>query len=129
MALWKQQSHAADSQTMERVQELLSRAVTLDPKCASAHLELGNLSASNKEWERAIGHYLNAIQADPQLNEAHYRLGVAYQRVGNQAKATEQFQLHDTIAKKQAAEIQRQRKEVKQFLVVLPDQMGKQQAR
>jgi len=129
MALWKQQSHAADSQTMERVQELLSRAVTLDPKCASAHLELGNLSAGNKEWERAIGHYLNAIQADPQLNEAHYRLGVAYQRVGNQAKATEQFQLHDTIAKKQAAEIQRQRKEVKQFLVVLPDQIRKQQAR
>jgi tetratricopeptide (TPR) repeat protein len=129
MALWKQQSHARDSQTMDRVNELLSRAVTLDPKCASAHLELGNLSAGNKQWEEAIGHYLNAIQADPQLNEAHYRLGVAYQRVGDQAKATEQFQLHDTTAREQAAEIQQQRKEVKQFLVVLPDQMGKQRTR
>lgn len=129
MALWKQQNHAADSHTMERVQELLSRAVTLDPNCASAHLELGNLSAGNKQWEQSIDHYLNAIHADPQLNEAHYRLGVAYQRVGNQARATEQFQLHDTIARDQAAEIQRQRKEVKQFLIVLPDQTGKQRAR
>jgi tetratricopeptide (TPR) repeat protein len=129
MALWKQQSRAADSQAMQRVQDLLTRAVTLDPKCASAHLELGNLSAGKKQWEQAIGHYLNAIQADPHLNEAHYRLGVAYQRAGDQAKATEQFELHDTIAKEQAAEIQRQRKEVKQFMVVLPDQMGKQQAK
>jgi tetratricopeptide (TPR) repeat protein len=129
MALRKQQDQAADSQTMESVQDLLTRAVTLDPKCANGYLELGNLSAGKKQWEQAIGHYLNAIQADPALNEAHYRLGVAYGRVGDQAKATEQFQLHDTIAKEQAAEIQRQRKEVKQFLVVPPDQMGNQRAR
>jgi hypothetical protein len=37
--------------------------------------------------------------------------------------------LHDTIAREQAAEIQHQRKEVKQFLVVPPDKMGNQQAR
>jgi len=129
MALWKQQDQAVDSPTMDRVQDLLRRAVTLDPKCAIAYLELGNLSAERKQWEQAIGHYLKAIQADPALNEAHYRLGVAYQRAGDQGKATEQFQLHDTIAREQAAEIQRQRKEVKQFLVVPPDKMGSQQAR
>ena len=130
MALWKQQQgQAEDSRTMDRVQDLLTRAVTLDPKCANAFMELGNLSAGKKQWEQAIGHYLNAIQADPQLNEAHYRLGVAYGRAGDQTRATEQFQLHDTIAKEQAAEIQRQRKEVKQFLVVPSDQMGKQQAK
>jgi len=129
MALWKQQGRAADSQTMDRVRELLTRAVTVDPKCASARLELGNLSAGKKQWEQAIDQYLDAIQADPQLNEAHYRLGVAYQRVGDQAKATEQFQLHDKIAREQAAEIQRQREDVKQFLVVLPDPVSKQQNR
>ncbi len=129
MALKKQQGQAADTRTMDRVQDLLTRAVALDPKCANAYLELGNLSAGKMQWVQAIGHYLNAIQADPELNEVHYRLGVAFERVGDQAKATEQFQLHDTIAKEQAAEIQRQRKEVKQFLVVLPNQMGNQQAR
>ncbi len=129
MALKKQQGQAVDSRTMDRVQDLLRRAITLVPKCANAYLELGNLSAEKKQWEQAIGHYLNAIQADPELNEAHYRLGVAYERAGDQANATEQFQLHDTIAKEQAAEIQRQRQAVKQFLVVSPGQSANQQRR
>jgi len=128
MALWKQQGQVDDSQVMGRVEGLLTRAVIIDPKCAQAYLELGNLSAGRKQWEQAIGRYLSAIQADPKLNEAHYRLGVAYQRSGDQAKAKEQFQLHDTIAREEAAEVQRQRKEVKQFTVVNPDQVGKQRA-
>jgi tetratricopeptide (TPR) repeat protein len=128
MALRKQQGHAADAQTMEQVKDLLTRAVTLDPKNADAYLELGNLSAGQKQWEQAITYYSNAIQADPELNEAHYRLGVAYAHTGEKAKAQEQFQLHATIAGEQASELERQRKEVKQFVVVLPDRAGKQQA-
>lgn len=121
MALWKQQDQASNPQTRERVKELLTQAVALDPKCADAYLQLGNISAEEKQWEQAIGHYLNALQASPQLNEAHYRLGVAYQRAGDKEKAAEQFQLHDAIARQQATEIQRQREAVKQFQVVLPN--------
>lgn len=129
MALWKQQGQATDPRIMEQVERLLAEAVTLDPQCEDAYLELGNLSAGKKQWEQAIGYYLNAIQVSPELNEAHYRLGVAYERAGEKEKAAEQFQLHDAIARKQAAEIQRQREAVKQFQVALPAQMGKQQAR
>jgi tetratricopeptide (TPR) repeat protein len=129
MALKKEQGHDSDPRVMEQVKELLTKAVTLDPKCADGYLELGNLSAGDKQWEQAIGHYLNAIQADPELSDAHYRLGVAYQRTGDQVRAREQFKLHDEIASRQAAEIQRQREAVKQFLVVLPNQMGTQQAK
>jgi tetratricopeptide (TPR) repeat protein len=127
MALWKQQGVARDPQQMERVQAMLSAAVRLDPKCADGYLQLGNLSASQKQWEQAVDLYLKAIEADPDLSEAHYRLGVAYERVGEESKAKEQFQLHDTIARKQAVEIQRQRESVKQFLVVLQNHGGKKQ--
>jgi tetratricopeptide (TPR) repeat protein len=129
MALWKQLGETTDPRILEPVKDLLTQAVTLDPKCADGYLELGNLSAGEKQWEQAIGHYVHAIQADPELSEAHYRLGVAYERAGEKVKAREQLQLHDTIAREQAAEIQRQRKTVKQFLVALPDQIGKQQPR
>lgn len=129
MALKKQQGRDADPRAMEQVKDQLTRAVTLDPKCAEGYLELGNLSASEKQWEQARSLYLQAIQADPDLSDAHYRLGVVYQRTGDQDKAREQFQLHDAIAGKQAAEIQRQRETVKQFLVVLPNQTGTTQAR
>lgn len=120
MALWKQQGQTGDPQVMEKVTAMLTRAVSLDPKCADANLQLGNLSAGQNRWEQAIGFYLKAIESNPDLSEAHYRLGVAYQRVGEKAKASEQLQLHEAIAKEQAAEIQRQREAVKQFVVVLP---------
>jgi tetratricopeptide (TPR) repeat protein len=120
MALWKQQGQVTNPQFMDKVEAMLTRAVTLDPKCADAYFQLGNLSAGQKRWDQAIGLYQKAIHANPELVEAHYRLGVAYERAGQEAKAKEQFQLHDSIAKEQAAEIQRQRQAVKQFLVVLP---------
>jgi tetratricopeptide (TPR) repeat protein len=129
MALKKQQGRDRDPRTMEQVKDQLTRAVTLDPKCAEGYLELGNLSASDKQWEQARSLYLQTIQADPDLSDAHYRLGVVYQHTGEQDKAKEQFELHDAIAAKQAAEIQRQREAVKQFLVVLPNQTGTPQAR
>jgi tetratricopeptide (TPR) repeat protein len=129
MALKKQQGRGPDARAVEQVKDQLTRAVTLDPKCAEGYFELGNLSASDKQWEQARTLYLQAIQADPELSDAHYRLGVVYQRTGEQDKARDQFQLHDAIAGKQAAEIQRQREAVKQFLVVLPNQTGTPQAK
>lgn len=128
MALWKQQGHATDPQIIRSVKDLLTRAVTLDPECADGYLQLGNLSARQNQWEQAVAFYLKAIHANPDLSEVHYRLGVAYERTGENAKAREQFQLHDAIAKEQAAEIQRQRLAVKQF-VVLPDREKKQDTR
>lgn len=129
MAVWKQQGETRDPLVMERVRAMLTRAVTLDPQCAEGYLQLGKLSAGRQEWERAIGLYQKAIEANADLSEAHYRLAVAYERVGEDAKAREQFQLHDAIAQEEAAEVQRQRKAVKQFVVVLPGQAAKQQAR
>jgi hypothetical protein len=56
------------------------------------------------------------------MSEAHYRLGVAYDRVGEHDKARQEFQLHDEFKKRESEAIDRQRREVKQFLVVLPGQ-------
>jgi hypothetical protein len=47
---------------------------------------------------------------------------VAYDRIGEPAKAKQEFQLHDEIKKLQAAAIEQQRRDVKQFLVVVPGQ-------
>jgi tetratricopeptide (TPR) repeat protein len=124
MAIWKRQLQPPDSKDTEQVEALLMKAVTLDSKCADGYLQLGILASSRKDLEHAIGFYSKAIDANPQLSEAHYRLGVAYDRLGESAKATQQFQLHDEIEKSQAAAIEAQRREVKQFLVVLNGQLN-----
>jgi tetratricopeptide (TPR) repeat protein len=120
MTLWKQQGMSIDAKQLQKVEGLLTRAVTIDPKCSDAYLQLGELNVSRHDFHKAIGFYTKAIEADPQLSEAHYRLGMAYDRVGDRADAAKEFQLHDEIRKQQAAAVDRQRREVKQFLVVEP---------
>jgi tetratricopeptide (TPR) repeat protein len=119
MAYWKQRAKGADSQALNRVQKYLSKAVESDPKCSSAYLQLGVIQASQSHFNEAAEFYQKAIEADPLSTEAHYRLGIAYDRLGEKAKAAEEFRLHDELEKKQAAEVERQRREVKQFLVLV----------
>jgi tetratricopeptide (TPR) repeat protein len=132
MALWKRQEQLIDDQpvdpkALQQVETLLTKAVTIDPKCGDAHLQLGVLYFSQHQSEKAIESYRKAIQSDPQLGEAHYRLGVAYDRMGLPEKAAQEFKIHDEIEKLQAAAVEQQRREVKQFLVVLEGQPGKQE--
>ena len=122
MAIWKRQELPPNPGDMQQVERLLTTAVRIDKKCADAYLQLGLLYFSRRDYNKAIANYTQAIAADPQLGEAHYRLGVAYDRIGEADKAKQEFQLHDEIEKVQADAIERQRREVKQFLVVLQGQ-------
>ena len=126
MDLWRQRGTAVDAATRQKVESLLSRAVTIDGKCSDGYLQLGNLKSSQKDYPAAVGFYQKAIGADPQSSEAHYRLGMAYDRIGEREKAEQEFAAHDAIAKQQAAETERERKAVKQFVV---DMQGKTAAR
>jgi tetratricopeptide (TPR) repeat protein len=127
MAIWKRQQQPVDPSAQRQVEALLTKAVAIDPKCADAYLQLGILYFSQHQPEKAIGFYTKAIESNPQLGEAHYRLGVAYDRIGSPEKAAHEFKLHDEIENRQAAAVEQQRREVKQFLVVLDGQPGKQE--
>jgi tetratricopeptide (TPR) repeat protein len=124
MAIWKRQEQPVDPKAAHQVETLLMKAVAIDPKCSDALLQLGILSFSQHQPEKAISFYTRAIQSNPQLSEAHYRLGVAYDRIGLPEKAAQEFKLHDESEKQQAAAVERQRREVKQFQVVLEGQPG-----
>lgn len=122
MAIWKRLKASETLPKPQQVEKLLAEAVALNPGYDAAYLELGNIHSDERDFEKAIGFYLKAIEANPELSDAHYRLGVAYERTGESAKAKQEFQLHDEIEKAQAAAVERQRQEVKQFMVVLQGQ-------
>jgi tetratricopeptide (TPR) repeat protein len=117
MALWKQQQSSSSSPAVRDVETLLTKAVTIDPRCSEGFLQLGILAASRHNYEKAIQLYTKASE-NPQLAEAHYRLGVAYEHLGEHDKAQQEFQLHDQIEKRQADAVERERRELKQFVVV-----------
>lgn len=120
MSILKRQEQKPDARAVQQAKALLMKAVSIDPNFGEAYLELGILAASERSFGAAIDLYKRAIAADPRLSDAHYRLGMAYDRTAQPAKAKQEFQLHAQIKQQQADEIEKQRREVKQFLVVLP---------
>ena len=117
MSLWKARSPSADGSEQAQVTALLNQAVAADPGCGEAWLQLGNLQAQSGNYASAIPLYNRAVAAKPQLSEAYYRLGIAYDRIGQRDKAQEFFAQHDRLEKQQAAEVDKQRREIKQFVI------------
>jgi tetratricopeptide (TPR) repeat protein len=73
ISLWKRRT-GDDAEKFAQVKTLLENAIRLDPKLAAAFLQLGILYSEQKNLPSAISAYQRAIAADPQLEQAHYRL-------------------------------------------------------
>jgi tetratricopeptide (TPR) repeat protein len=122
MSLLKRQEQAPDPQTQQQIEDLLTKAVSIDSQCGDAYLQLGILNTNQHHMDQAVEYFSTAIRVNPQLSEAHYRLGLVYDRLHKTEMAKHEFQLHDEIEKQQADAIEQQRREIKQFRVVLPAQ-------
>jgi thioredoxin-like negative regulator of GroEL len=70
----------------------------------------------------AVLSFQNAIAANPQIVEVHFRLARAYGQLGDNTKAQNELDTYERMRKAKAAEIERQRKQVRQFVIVLKDQ-------
>jgi tetratricopeptide (TPR) repeat protein len=58
---------------------------------AIIYLYIGNAVAFQDDWEGSLREYLEAVQTDPQLAEAHYNLGVAFAALGQLDRAIGAF--------------------------------------
>jgi len=96
--------------------------VAIDPKFGEAYLQLGILHSGRGGFTQAIREYKKAIEVSPQLGEPHYRLGLAYRRMGEESKAEQEFQEYEQMEKAETAAIESRRRELRQFLIILQDQ-------
>jgi tetratricopeptide (TPR) repeat protein len=124
LTLWKRGRGSENSAGLQLAESYLGKAVTIDPKFGEAYLQLGILHSERGSFEQAIRDYKKAIEASPQLGEAHYRLGLAYRRIGEDAKAEQEFQMYEQAEKAETAAIESERRELRQFLIILKDQPG-----
>lgn len=120
VSLWQQRSSSAN-EDFSQVKSLLETAIRLDPTLAPPHLQLGIVYAEQKDWPRAISAYSKAIEAAPQLEQAHYRLAQAYRLTGEAEKSREELQTYEKISQDKADEAERKRREVKQFVYRLQE--------
>ena len=114
------QDHDKDG-TAQR-ESLLNTALRLNPDYAAAHLQLGMLHADQGKDATALSDYRQAIQLDPQLEQAHFRLAQAYRRLGEADEAAEELRIYEKLTKESAQTTERGRHEIRQFLYTLRDQ-------
>jgi tetratricopeptide (TPR) repeat protein len=122
MTLWKQQRGSEKSAGLPQAEALAEKAVKLDPKLGEAWVQLGILYSARGALEQAVQAYKKAIEVSPELGEAHYRLSQVYKRMGEEAKAHEEFQAYQQAEKTETAAEEQQRQQLRQFLIILKDQ-------
>lgn len=113
VAVWKQKKAATEAQTS------IEKTIRLNPEFAPAYLLRGLILAAQNNFAAAAESYEKSIAIDPQLEEAHYRLAQAYVRLGERQKAQKEFAIHDRLTKEMAAQVERERREVQQFVIEL----------
>jgi tetratricopeptide (TPR) repeat protein len=126
VTLWKAHASSGDAAARAQVKSLLLKSVELDPKLAPGYLQLGIVYADEKDLTQGILAYQRAITIDPNLEQGHYRLAQAYRQAGQTAKASDELQLYQKIARQNADETKRERGEVKQFVYQLQAQRSTQ---
>ena len=112
-ALWKQRRRASRMpRARTRSRSLLRNVIhLLNPKFAAAHFQLGILHSEKKDYSRCYcrlpaSHSL----ADPQMEEAHYRLAQAYRQTRRlPPRPTRRLKLYDQLAKESAQRAERER--------------------
>jgi tetratricopeptide (TPR) repeat protein len=117
--LWKRRTGSDDARTLGQAEFHLQRAVELDPTLGVGYLQLGILYFERKDFANAVSSYEKAIKAAPELEEPHYRLSQAYKRTGDKVKADQELHLYNQISKKKDEEVERERRESRQFVYTL----------
>ncbi|MBS1804203.1 MAG: tetratricopeptide repeat protein [Acidobacteria bacterium] len=116
MSLWKGKRNGGAGADMESIETLLKRSISLDDKQADAYMQLGNLYADQHQYEKSIPQYERALELDPNLPDAHYRLGTDLVHVGQKQKAQKEFALYQNLRAEHLAEVQKEHDEVRQFV-------------
>lgn len=121
VVLWKRARGAESTADFRKQKELLEKALRVDPQLADAYLQLGILYTAQNGLDLAMHAYKQAVATNPAFGEAHYRLGLAYKRAGNNTKAEQEFALYKQAQEAESAAEERQRKELQQFVVILKE--------
>ncbi len=116
MSLWKGKRIQGSTVDLQQIESLLTSAISLDPNIAGAHLQLGNLFASERRYDESIAEYKRVIVLDPTLADAHFRLATDYTHLGEKAQAQAELALYEKLRSEHLAAVDKERAEVQQFV-------------
>lgn len=117
MSVWKGKRVEDANLDIQSIESLLQKSVALDDRLPEAHVQLGNLYADRREYDKSIPQYVRALELNPNLPDAHYRLGQDYVHIGQKDRAQAEFDVYQKLRAQHLAEVDKERAEVQQFVV------------
>jgi tetratricopeptide (TPR) repeat protein len=116
LSLWKGHRSGASAVDLRQVESLLKKAIALNEHFPEAHLQLGDLYADQRLYEKSVPEYQRALALNPNLADAHYRLATDYVHTGQKEKAQREFATYQKLRAQHLAEVDKEHAEVKQFV-------------
>jgi tetratricopeptide (TPR) repeat protein len=116
MSMWKGKRAQDPDLDLGQIEALLKKAITLDPKLAEAHLQMGNLYSDQGKYADAVPEYSRALELNSDLADGYYRLGQAYVHTGQKDRAQQQFETYQKLRAQHMADLDKQRAEIRQFV-------------
>jgi Flp pilus assembly protein TadD len=122
MLYWDRDRDSAED--VRRVEELLMRAVSLNPRFDEAYLELGILHAHKGEYQAAIEDLERAVQLNPTLTQAYFQLGTDYGRAGKASQAEASYRKYRELRQREKDADEKQRAEMTRFVISMKEEMA-----
>src|SRR5258708_31474458 len=101
------------------IESLLKRALAIDSNYADANFQLGNLDMEQHKYDEAIEHYERALKISADSANIHYRLGQAFARAGNSARAKEEFAIFERLRKSESDATNKEQNQIQQFVYTM----------
>jgi tetratricopeptide (TPR) repeat protein len=105
---------------LDQARTFLEKAVKLRANFAAARIELAGLYAAQKEEQKAVDEYIEAIREDPKADIPHYRLGQIYRQMNKLDLATAELARYQELSRLHEEEIKRSRSAIQQFVLAAP---------
>lgn len=107
---------AGDQQTAT-ARELLTQALSANPRLPDAQYQMGVLKQNEGNWAGSISNLQTAISLKPDLAQAHYRLALAYWRTGRKQDGQAEMELQKKYAKQEKEDTDKRLRQITTFLV------------
>lgn len=121
VTLYRYGVDGARAENFGLAESLLKRAIRLKPNFADAHLEVGNLYASQKENGNGLAEFLEAVGLNPGSEMAHYRLGQIYRDLNQLDLAEKELARYAELSRNRREQLARSRSAIKQFILAHPN--------
>lgn len=120
LSLWNSAAGDAETANRAKVEALVREALALDPKFADAHLQLGIIYSEQQNYAEAVREYRRTLELNPSLYVAHYRLGQALVRLGDEAGGEQELLIWRQQRSRQEAADEKERSQMLRFIYTTP---------